>query len=73
MKIAKEYAAKYEAILKEAKLSNSNNCNTHSLRSSLKTFSVERYTMRKQKEFDKKELSKNGRGYRAQLALRLAH
>ena len=71
-KIAKEYADGYEKVLREASLRKSSDCNILSLKAFLKRNRMERVNMKKQKAFDRAELARNGRGYRAQIGLRLA-
>ena len=69
VKIALDYAKEYEKVLKKMKLRVSNDC---SRASALSRFGAMRAILkhnRKQKQFDRRDLKRGGRGYKAQLEL----
>ncbi len=69
VKIALDYAKDYEKVLKMMKLRVSNDCSTAS---ALSRFSAVRAALkhnRKQRQFDRRDLKRGGRGYQAQLEL----
>lgn len=69
VKIAMDYAKEYEKVLKKMKLRVSNDC---SQASALSKFGAMRAVLkhnRKQKQFDRRDLKRGGRGYKAQLEL----
>ena len=69
VKIAVDYAKEYEKLLKKMKLRTSNDC---SRASALSKFGAMRAVLkhnRKQRQFDRRDLKRGGRGYNAQLEL----
>ncbi len=70
VKIAMEYAKDFEKVLRQSRLRFANNdCNTNSFRTAFKANQIALRHNRKQKQFDRRDLRRGGRGYEAQMQL----
>ncbi len=69
VKIATEYANAYARALKRTRLRSSDNCTSGSFTSTWRASVAALKHNRKQRQFDRRDLSPGGRGYEAQLNL----
>lgn len=69
VKIAMEYAEEYVQVLKKARLRAGNNCNAEGFSSHWRANRAALKHNRKQRQFDRQDLRRGGRGYEAQLRL----
>lgn len=68
-RIAKDYAKDYEKIIRSTRFKASTNCDEFSVASMFRVQRAAIKTTRKQKQFDRKDLRRGGRGFKAQRDL----
>lgn len=68
-RIAKEYAKDYEKIIRSTRFKASTNCDEFTVTSMFKVQRAAIKSTRKQKQFDRKDLRRGGRGFKAQRDL----
>jgi len=68
-RIAKDYAKDYEKIIRNTRFKASTNCDEFSVASMFKVQRAAVKSTRRQKQFDRKDLRRGGRGFKAQREL----